>query len=309
MNIIDGNALSLEIRKEIANDVSEFIIINNIQPKLAILTVGDDPASQIYVNKKIAACKEVGILAEQIKIPIDVNPVVLSSRLRTEIERLNNISSIHAYILQLPLPKNLNPLNYFDLFNPLKDVDVFHPENVGLLVQGRPRFRPCTPHGIQLMLNKSGIKVAGKNVVVINRSNVVGKPLSSMLIQECDDYANATVTVCHDHTPPNLLKNLCLNADIIIVAVGKSGFLTADIVKNGATVIDVGINRVNGKIVGDADFDKIMELDGNISPVPGGVGPMTVCMLLKNTLEAAKLHLKSTLQPEKAVVELLGQVQ
>ena len=207
------------------------------------------------------------------------------------------------------MPKNLNPLNYFDLFNPLKDVDVFHPENVGLLVQGRPRFRPCTPHGIQLMLNKSGIKVAGKNVVVINRSNVVGKPLSSMLIQECDDYANATVTVCHDHTPPNLLKNLCLNADIIIVAVGKSGFLTADIVKNGATVIDVGINRVNGKIVGDADFDKIMELDGNISPVPGGVGPMTVCMLLKNTLEAAKLHLKSTLQPEKAVVELLGQVQ
>lgn len=287
--IIDGNRIAAEIRQEIKQEVTEFIKLSDNRPHLVILTMGEDPASQIYVSKKIRACHEVGILASQ-------NIVTDEDELISEIKRLNDLKSIHAYILQLPLPKALNPQKYFSLFNPLKDVDVFHPENVGLLVQGRPRFKPCTPHGVQVMLNRSGIKVAGKNVVIINRSNVVGKPLSSMLIQECDDYANATVTVCHDHTPPELLKNLCLNADIIIVAVGKPGFLTADMVKNGATVIDVGISRVNGKILGDVDFENVSKIAGSVSPVPGGCGPLTVAMLLRNTLEAAKLQITPTLQ-------------
>ena len=278
--IIDGSAIAAEIRKEIKEEVGAFSSRYDIQPQLAILTMGVDPASQIYVDKKIAACKEVGIATMQLFVKNEKD-------LPEHIQFLNKNKATHGYILQLPLRKGINPLDYFSLFDPRKDVDVFHPENVGLLVQGRPRFKPCTPHGIQVMLHRSGIKVAGKNVVVINRSNVVGKPLSSMLIQECPEYANATVTVCHDHTPPELLKNLSLKADIIIVAVGKPGFLTADMVKPGATVIDVGINRVNSKVVGDVDFENVVKVAENISPVPKGVGPMTVAMLLKNTFEAA----------------------
>lgn len=281
--IIDGSAIASNIRKELRQRVVEYKSSTGITPTLVALTVGSNPASQIYVQKKIAACDEVGILAYRVEANAD------EDNLRTQIHRLNTDASVHGYILQLPLPLGWNPEKYFSDFNPHKDVDVFHPENVGLLVQGRPRFRPCTPHGIQVMLHRSGIKVAGKKVVVINRSNVVGKPLSSMLIQECDDYANATVTVCHDRTPPDLLKNITQTADIVIVAVGKPGFLTADMIRPGTGVVDVGISRVGKKVLGDAD-PGIRQVAGWLTPVPGGVGPMTVAMLLENTLIAAQLQ-------------------
>jgi methylenetetrahydrofolate dehydrogenase (NADP+) / methenyltetrahydrofolate cyclohydrolase len=281
--LIDGNAIAADIRKELRQRVAEYKATTGITPTLVALMVGNNPASQIYVQKKIAACDEVGILAYRIEANEDEDD------LRTQIRRLNNDNSVHGYILQLPLPPGWKPDGYFSEFNPYKDVDVFHPENVGLLVQGQPRFRPCTPHGIQVMLHRSGIKVAGKKVVVINRSNVVGKPLSSMLIQECDDYANATVTVCHDRTPPDLLKSVTQTADIVIVAVGKPGFLTADMIRPGAGVVDVGISRVGNKVLGDAD-PGIRQVAGWMTPVPGGCGPMTVAMLLENTLAAAQLQ-------------------
>jgi len=281
--LIDGNAIAADIRKELRQRVTEYKAATGITPTLVALTVGSNPASQIYVQKKIAACDEVGILAYKVESHEDEDD------LRAYIRRLNNDDSVHGYILQLPLPPGWKPDSYFSDFNPYKDVDVFHPENVGLLVQGRPRFRPCTPHGIQVMLHRSGIKVAGKKVVVINRSNVVGKPLSSMLIQECDDYANATVTICHDRTPPDLLKSVTQTADIVIVAVGKPGFLTADMIRPGAGVVDVGISRVGNKVLGDAD-PGIRQVAGWLTPVPGGCGPMTVAMLLENTLAAAQLQ-------------------
>ena len=281
--LIDGNAIAADIRKELRQRVAEYKATTGITPTLVALMVGNNPASQIYVKKKIAACNEVGILAYRVESNEDEDD------LRTHIRRLNNDDSVHGYILQLPLPPGWKPDRYFSDFNPYKDVDVFHPENVGLLVQGRPRFRPCTPHGIQVMLHRSGIKVAGKKVVVINRSTVVGKPLSSMLIQECDDYANATVTVCHDRTPPDLLKSITQTADIVIVAVGKPGFLTPDMIRPGAGVVDVGISRVGNKVLGDAD-PGIRQVAGWLTPVPGGCGPLTVCMLLENTLAAAQLQ-------------------
>lgn len=282
--IIDGAAIAADIRKELRRSVSEFKEQTGVTPTLVALMVGNNPASQIYVNKKIAACDEVGILAYRIECAEDGD----GDDLLEQIRRLNNDETVHAYILQLPLPAGWKSDKYFSAFDPRKDVDVFHPENVGLLVQGRPRFKPCTPHGIQVMLHRSGIKVAGQNVVVINRSNVVGKPLSSMLIQECDDYANATVTVCHDRTPPSLLKTVTKTADIVIVAVGKPGFLTPDMIRPGAGVVDVGITRIGNKVLGDAD-PNIRSVAGWITPVPGGVGPLTICMLLENTLIAAKM--------------------
>jgi methylenetetrahydrofolate dehydrogenase (NADP+)/methenyltetrahydrofolate cyclohydrolase len=287
--LIDGVSIAADIRKELKKKVAEFKAETNVTPTLVALMVGNNPASQIYVQKKLAACDEVGILAYRVEAKEDEDD------LAKQIHRLNNDDSVNGYILQLPLPTGWRPDNFFSLFDPQKDVDVFHPENVGLLVQGRPRFKPCTPHGIQVMLHRSGIRVAGKKVVVINRSNVVGKPLSSMLIQECDDYANATVTVCHDRTPPSILKSITQTADIVIVAVGKPGFLTADMIQPGDGVVDVGITRVNGKVLGDADPD-IRQVAAWVTPVPGGVGPMTVAMLLENTLAAAKLQVKSALQ-------------
>ena len=270
---IDGAAIAADIRKALKQRIAEFTYAKGIIPTLAIFTAGDDPASKIYIEKKIAACKEVGIFAYQI---------IVNSQddLRKHIQAQNNFpvpvhghvhGYAHAYIMQLPLPIGWRPDSFFSLLDPKKDVDVFHPENVGLLVQGRPRFKPCTPHGIQVMLHRSGIKVSGKKVVVINRSNVVGKPLSSMLIQECDDYANATVTVCHDRTPPDILKSITQTADIIIVAVGKPGFLTADMVQPGVGVVDVGITRVGKKVVGDVHPD-VYEIASWATQSPEAVG-------------------------------------
>lgn len=284
--LIDGNKIASQIRQEVKQKVSEFKDKNGVIPTLVAIMVGDNPASQIYVGKKFKACEEVGI--SSYKIQIDASPTELTK----VIKRVNDDDTIHGYILQLPLPNGWNSLKYFSQFDPNKDVDVFHPENVGLLVQGAPRFKPCTPHGIQVLLNRSGIKVAGKKVVVINRSNVVGKPLSNMLIQECDDYANATVSVCHDRTPKDLLLSLTKTADIVIVAVGKPSFLTADMLKEGCGVVDVGITRVGNKIVGDADMD-VRSVADWVTPVPGGVGPMTVAMLLENTLIAATKIVRS----------------
>ena len=287
--IIDGVAIAAEIKREIAEEVKEFYYGYGYVPGLAAIIVGKNPASEVYVSKKMQACGAVGIEPTTCYIPADEDALI------EKINRLNKRKEIHGFILQLPLPTGMNPNKFLDLIDPFKDVDVFNPENVGLLVQHRPRFKPCTPHGIQVMLYRSGIQIAGKRVVVINRSNVVGKPLSSMLIQECDDFGNATVTVCHDKTPPDILKEITLSSDIIVVAVGKPGFLTEDMVKKDQIIVDVGINRIEKdgklKIVGDVDFESVSKIVGAISKVPGGVGPMTVAMLLKNTLQAAKLQL------------------
>lgn len=281
--IIDGNAIAAQIRAEVKDGVEKFKRKTGITPTLVALVAGNDPASQIYVNKKIKACDEVGILSYRISTSSEIEDI------RENIFRLNSDDNVHGYILQLPLPNGIDPRQFFCIFDAHKDVDVFHPENVGMLVHGNPRFKPCTPHGIQQLLHRSGIQVAGKKVCIINRSNVVGKPLSSMLIQECDDYANATVTVCHDRTPPDLLRSVTKQADIVVVAVGKPNFLTVDMVKDGVIVIDVGVTRLGNKVVGDADFEGICKVAGAITKVPGGVGPMTVAMLLKNTLQAAEM--------------------
>jgi methylenetetrahydrofolate dehydrogenase (NADP+) / methenyltetrahydrofolate cyclohydrolase len=277
---LDGNKIAADIRAEIKLGVEKLKTHWNGEtiPKLAVISVGADPASQIYIGKKLKACEEVGIESVLIKSTIE--------DLRWKIRYFNEDPDVHGIILQLPLPDGIDPRDFFSAISVFKDVDVFHPENVGLLVQGRPRFKPCTPHGIQQMLHRSGIRVSGKKVCIINRSNVVGKPLSSMLIQECDDYANATVTVCHDRTPAELLKSVTKTADIIVVAVGKPNFLTPDMVKPGVGIVDVGITRVGNKVVGDVN-PEVYEYAEWATPVPGGVGPLTVAMLLQNTLEAA----------------------
>jgi methylenetetrahydrofolate dehydrogenase (NADP+)/methenyltetrahydrofolate cyclohydrolase len=285
MELLDGWKVSQDIRKSLRRRVEDFEGTHGYFPCLGAILVGDDPSSEIYVNKKAEACDEV-LMHSAIR-HVDKEHQIINA-----INDFNEDESVHGYILQLPLPKNLDPNKFFDKINPWKDIDVLHPENVGLLVQGRPRFKPCTPHGIQIMLHRHGIQVAGQKVVVINRSNIVGKPLSSMLIQECSEYANATVTVCHDATPPVMLKDITRAADIIVVAVGKPGFLTADMVKQGVIIVDVGITRVGKKVLGDVD-KSCFEVAKWVSPVPGGVGPMTVTMLLENTFQAAQYALQS----------------
>lgn len=283
--IISGTAIAKQLQEEIALKVIEFKNATGTTPCLGVILANDNPASQIYVNHKCKACNKVGIksVVEKLEHPS-------WDDLIEHVHKMNNDDTIHGVLVQLPLAKELqkNTTVLFDNINPYKDVDVFHPTNVGLLVQNRPRFKPCTPHGIQVMLERSGIDTCGKQVAVINRSDIVGKPLSNILIQDQKD-ANATVTVCHDHTRPEMLKQITKEADIVIVAVGIPGFLTADMVRKGSVVIDVGITRVENKIFGDADFDNVSKKASAITPVPGGVGPMTVTMLLENTLKAAKL--------------------
>lgn len=288
--ILDGNSIAKTIRSEIKSEIERF---NASPPCLAVVLCSNDPASEIYVRKKQEACAEVGINSFLIKpfqggIENWFDPM---GHLISTIEWLNQDHSVNGILVQLPLPVQLENSRVFDAINPLKDVDVFSPTNVGLLLQGRPRFVPCTPHGVQELLMRSGLQIAGRQVAIINRSDIVGKPLSALLVQDHGGKANATVVTCHDQTPPDRLKQVCLASDIIVVAVGKPGFLTADMVPDGAIVVDVGINRVGGKIVGDADFEPVSQKASWISPVPGGVGPMTVTMLLKNTLLAQKLQL------------------
>jgi len=274
--LLDGSALAKEIQGEIYNVIKE----KTIFPKLAILLVGDNSASEIYVNKKLEACAIVGIDAHVYRFDG-------SSELQVKniIRSLNNNLSVNGIIVQLPLPKSFDINSIFDLIDDKKDVDVFNPINVGLLIQNRPRFFPPTPTAIRALLYRNGITLKGKHVLIINRSNLIGKPLSSMLIQDNGEYDNATVTVSHDQTPSEELKKLCLIADVIVVAVGIPEFLTCDMVKEDHVVVDVGITRVGKKVVGDVHpevYDKIAW----VSKVPGGVGPLVVSFLLKNTLRA-----------------------
>ena len=287
--ILDGKAIANDIKFDIGNEVTE----KNIWPHLVAILCSNDPASQVYVNKKMEACDQVSFKGSVVRLfenGIEQYSDPMRHLLDT-IVMLNRDDKVHGILVQLPLPSPLDKYRVFDAIDPLKDVDVFTPENVGLLLQGRPRYIPCTPQGIQELLTRNGVQISGKKVCIINRSDIVGKPLSALLIQDHGE-ANATVTTCHDKTPPDLLKRVCLASDIIVVAVGIPGFLTADMVHSNNIVVDVGISRIHkyGKsvIVGDVD-PEVHEKVLAYSPVPGGVGPLTVACLLRNTLKAYKL--------------------
>jgi len=281
--LLDGKAVSTEIRDFLANDVREFIESTGVTPKLATVLVGDDPASAVYVKSKNQSCVKAGMLSRHEHLAVSTT----QAELLTLIGELNADPAVHGILVQLPLPEHIDETAVLDAVTPLKDVDCFHPENVGRLSQGRPRFLPCTPHGVQVLLLRTGIPVDGAHAVIIGRSEIVGKPLAMMLMQKGIG-ANATVTVCHSRTK-NLVE-ICRSADILIAAIGKPEFVTSEMIKPGAVVIDVGINRIAGKLVGDVKFDDALEKASFLTPVPGGVGPMTIAMLLRNTLTAAKLQ-------------------
>jgi methylenetetrahydrofolate dehydrogenase (NADP+)/methenyltetrahydrofolate cyclohydrolase len=280
-NILDGKKLAQDIRAELAEQTIEFLQNNAVVPCLAAVLVGDDPASEVYVRNKRNACEAVGIDSQLHRLPAST----ASDELLRLIAKLNKDQAVHGILVQLPLPSQIDSNRVLLAINPAKDVDAFHPENVGRLVQGRPRFLPCTPQGVQQLLLRSGIEIAGRHVVVLGRSDIVGRPLSVMLSQRGPG-GDATVTLCHSRTPD--LASLTKTADILIVAIGKAKFVTADMVKPGAVVVDVGINRTDEGLVGDVDFNAVREVAGAITPVPGGIGPLTIAMLLKNTLLAAQ---------------------
>lgn len=279
--IIDGKAISAATRAEIKEKVAE-LTKKGVRPGLAVIIVGDDPASRVYVNNKKKACEQLGIMSEEYAMPADTT----EEELLAVIERLNDRDDIDGILCQLPLPKHLDEKTVINAISPDKDVDAFHPINVGEIMIGDYKFLPCTPAGVMEMLRRSDISVDGKNCVVIGRSNIVGKPMAMLLL-----HANATVTVCHSHTKN--LKEICRGADVIVAAVGKADFVTADMVKPGAVVIDVGMNRrENGKLCGDVDFANVEPIASAITPVPGGVGPMTITMLMQNTLRSAESRLQ-----------------
>ncbi len=275
--IIDGKKVAEETRKEIALRVEELKTKTGITPGLAAVLVGDDPASQIYVRNKRKACDKVGIYSEEYKLP----ETTTQKELINLIDQLNNHEKIHGILVQLPLPNHIDENVIIQSISPFKDVDGFHPENVGLLVSGKPRFISCTPYGIIKMLDYYNIDIKGKEAVVVGRSNIVGKPVSFLLL-----HRHATVTICHSRT--KRLDEVTKRADILVAAIGKANMITADMVKEGAVVIDVGINRKeDGKLTGDVDFNGVSQKASYITPVPGGVGPMTITMLLWNTVESA----------------------
>ena len=278
MKLINGKEISAEIRREIREKCDAFRQSHGYVPGLAVVIVGEDPASQIYVRNKRLACEEVGFRSEIHALPASTTQAELLSLIDT----LNEKSDVHGILVQLPLPKHLDETEVLLRINPKKDVDGFHPFNVGQLIIGNPTFLPCTPAGIMELLKRSGIDPSGKTCVVIGRSNIVGKPIAALLLA-----ANGTVTVCHRKTKNT--EEIARSADILVSAVGRAHFLTADMVKPGAVVIDVGMNRdENGKLCGDVEFDQVAPLTSAITPVPGGVGPMTITMLLANTLKAAE---------------------
>ncbi|RIK83271.1 MAG: bifunctional methylenetetrahydrofolate dehydrogenase/methenyltetrahydrofolate cyclohydrolase FolD [Planctomycetota bacterium] len=280
--LLDGNALARQIRMELAEQVADFIENNGVVPTLAAVLVGDDPASQVYVRNKRRDCDQVGIQSQLHALPADTT----QDELLALIARLNRDEAVHGILVQLPLPPQIAARAVLEAVNPHKDVDAFHPENVGLVVQGRPRFLPCTPAAVQQLLVRNGIPIAGRHAVVVGRSDIVGKPLAIMLGQRGTG-ADATVTLCHSRTPD--LAAITRLADILIVAVGRARFITGDMIRPGATVIDVGINRTDDGLVGDVDFQSAREVAAALTPVPGGVGPLTRVMLLANTLTAAGL--------------------
>ena len=274
--LIDGKVISAAVKERVKNEVAA-LKEKGITTGLAVIIVGEDPASKVYVNNKKKACEALGIISEEYALPENTTQEELLSLIDT----LNKKESINGILCQLPLPKHLDEEIVINAISAEKDVDAFHPVNVGKIMQGNYDFVPCTPAGIMEMLDYEGIEIAGKTCVVIGRSNIVGKPMSMLLLHK-----NGTVTICHSKTQN--LKEVCKNADILVAAVGRPNFVTADMVKENAVVIDVGINRVDGKLVGDVNFNEVCEKASYITPVPGGVGPMTIAMLMQNTLTAAK---------------------
>lgn len=276
--MIDGKALAQTIRDRIAAETKDLQAKTGVKPGLATILVGEDPASALYVRSKQKACEAAGIYIEDFKLPATTS----QAELLALVEKMNHDPNIHGILVQLPLPKHIDTQMVLNAVTPMKDADGFHPYNLGRLVEGSPVFEACTPKGIIAMIDSTGVAIEGKRAVVVGRSTIVGKPVALMLL-----HRHATVTVCHSKTRD--LPAVCREADILVVAIGKSKFVTADMVKEGAVVIDVGTNRLaDGKFVGDVDFEPVSHKAGWISPVPGGVGPMTITMLLANTLESAK---------------------
>ena len=285
MILLDGKATAAALRTEIAAEVAQLEAGVGRKPGLAVILVGEDPASQVYVRNKEAACREAGIASVAHRLPATVSQQTLLDL----IDSLNADASIDGILLQLPLPRGLDSQQCLERIVPEKDVDGFHPVNMGRLALGLPGLRPCTPAGIMVLLERYGLSPAGKKAVVVGRSNIVGKPLAMMLSQP-GKFANATVTVCHSGTEN--LAGVCREADFLFLALGKARFFTADMVKPGAVVVDVGINRTDSGLAGDCDFATVSTIASAITPVPGGVGPMTIAQLLANTLQAYKARYK-----------------
>ncbi|HEY6289694.1 MAG TPA: bifunctional methylenetetrahydrofolate dehydrogenase/methenyltetrahydrofolate cyclohydrolase FolD [Nitrospiraceae bacterium] len=276
--LIDGKALALQVRERLATESAVVLAKTGMKPGLATILVGDDPASHLYVKSKQKACDAAGIYIDDHKLPANTT----QAELLALIEKENADPKIHGILVQLPLPKHIDSKVVLEAVSPDKDADGFHPYNFGRLVEGHPVFEACTPKGVIKMIESTGVSIEGKRAVVLGRSNIVGKPLALMLLQR-----NATVTICHSKTKD--LPAVCREAELLLVAIGRAKFVTADMVRDGAVVIDVGTNRLpDGKVVGDVDFEPVSQKAGWISPVPGGVGPMTIAMLLDNTVESAK---------------------
>lgn len=277
--ILNGKEVSARIKGELRIEAEE-LKKQGIMPGLAVIIVGDDPASRVYVNNKKKACEEIGILSEEYALPKETK----EEELLALIDRLNDDKKISGILVQLPLPECIDEEKVINRINPKKDVDAFHPVNVGKIMVGNYDFVPCTPAGVMELIAESGIEISGKECVVVGRSNIVGKPMSMLLLHK-----NGTVTVCHSKTKD--LSSVTRRADILVVAVGRPNFVTGDMIKEGAVVIDVGINRLEDKkLVGDVEFESAQKVAGAITPVPGGVGPMTIAMLMKNTLKAAIIN-------------------
>lgn len=277
--LISGKEVSAKVKAEVREETAE-LVKKGIKPGLAVVIVGNDPASRVYVNSKKKACEEVGFSSFEYALPEETT----QEELLELVEKLNNDDSVDGILCQLPLPEQIDENAVINAIKPDKDVDAFHPFNVGKIMIGDFAFLPCTPAGVMELIDSTVVDISGKSCVVIGRSNIVGKPMSMLLL-----HRNGTVTICHSRTKN--LSEICAGADILVAAVGKANFVTADMVKEGAIVIDVGMNRLeNGKLCGDVDFENVEKKAGYITPVPGGVGPMTIAMLMKNTLTAAKMH-------------------
>lgn len=285
--LIKGSEISKQIREELTNEIATLKEKHGVVPGLATILVGDDPGSKVYVGQKEKACDKLGIYSERTDLPSDTSEEELLSL----VAKCNDNAKLHGILVQLPLPKHIDATRVIDAIHPDKDVDCFHPVNVGRLMIGTGRFLPCTPHGIMELLRRSGVSTDGSHVVVVGRSNIVGKPIANLMLQPPPG-GNATVTLCHTGTKD--LAAFTRMADILIVAVGRPKTITADMVKDGVVVVDVGVNRIGktsegkGILAGDVDFDGVVEKAAAITPVPGGVGPMTITMLMKNTVESAK---------------------
>ncbi len=282
--ILDGKLLAREIQSEIREQAEAFKAAHGVTPTLGVILVGDDPASGIYVKQKRRACERTSLGSRMVRLPADTDGATLLAAVQT----WNQDQDVHGILVQLPLPNQVETASVLDAISPAKDVDGFHPENMGRLMQGRPRFVPPTPAGVLQILRRNDLETTGQRIVILGRSDIVGKPLAALLLRK-DTSGNATVTVCHRHTKN--LAEITRSADILVAAMGQPRYVTTEMVRPGATVIDVGTNRTEAGLVGDVDFEAVREVAGHLTPVPGGVGPMTVTMLLHNTLLAASEQL------------------